>query len=115
MPSRCAIHYNIPRRPNQSKNQQNQGPIWDPEEQYDPFRPNDYQEFKKWREHQREEARRIRRQETWKRDSERKRGRSWSGSERSDDSEDDEEVPNVRPAKEGKYFHSGASNECAPD
>ncbi|KAF9510636.1 hypothetical protein BS47DRAFT_1373291 [Hydnum rufescens UP504] len=90
-------------RGKKSKNNNTSTPAWDPDEQYDPLRPNDYNEYKVYKEKQREE--RIRAREGQRRLDDRKRSRrsrSYSGS--SDDySDDDEDRYPARPKKTGRY------------
>jgi splicing factor 45 len=59
-------------------------PTWDPDEMYDPARPNDYGEYKAWRERMKAEAR-VQRREM----EDRKRARRRSDSEYTSESESD--------------------------
>ncbi|KZT44195.1 hypothetical protein SISSUDRAFT_1039473 [Sistotremastrum suecicum HHB10207 ss-3] len=69
--------------------------VWDPEELYDPIRPNDYYEYKAFRQREREEARERRKWE----EQDRKRGR-YSDSYSDYSASDDEDR---RPHKTGRY------------
>ncbi|OCH89083.1 hypothetical protein OBBRIDRAFT_836071 [Obba rivulosa] len=72
--------------------------IWDPSEQYDPMRPNDYNEYKIWKRHDREERRKRILAEK-RHAEERKRSRRDSDYTDSDGSGSDDE----RPRKTGRF------------
>ena len=71
--------------------------MWNPDEAYDPMRPNDYNEFKMWQRREREE-RRERAMEERRRDDDRKRYRRSSSYSDSYNSASEDE----RPRKAGK-------------
>ncbi|GJJ12239.1 hypothetical protein Clacol_006480 [Clathrus columnatus] len=77
--------------------------VWDPSEQYDPHRPNDYYEYKTYRQKEREE--RIRREEEERHWRNRKRSRSYSDGD-SEELYSDEE----RPHKTGNFGSSSNAN-----
>lgn len=73
-------------------------PTWDPSGIYDPTRPNDYYEYKAWKQRDKEERREAAVQQ--KRMDERKRNRQ-SGGYSSEYTESDEEG---RPSKAGEIL-----------
>ncbi|KAI0781374.1 hypothetical protein BD413DRAFT_28648 [Trametes elegans] len=93
----------------QNKNQQALA-IWDPNEQYDPMRPNDYNEFKMWQRREREE-RRERLLEERRRSEDRKRRRRSSSY--SDDYRSGSE--DGRPRKTGRYDERDEDEEPQED
>jgi hypothetical protein len=62
-------------------------PTWDPEEQYDPMRPNDYFEFKAWKQKEREEARAKREEQRRMELKRTRRSSSYTGSSGSESDE----------------------------
>ncbi|KAA1471291.1 hypothetical protein DENSPDRAFT_837253 [Dentipellis sp. KUC8613] len=80
----------------QNKNVQ-QLAVWDPTEQYDPLRPNDYNEFKIWKRRDREE-RRERMAEQRRLDERKRMRRSNSYSDYTESGSEDD-----RPRKSGRY------------
>ena len=74
--------------------------IWNPDEAYDPMRPNDYNEFKLWQRREREE-RRERILEERRRGEDRKRYRRSSSYSDSYHSASEDEKP---PRKAGTYI-----------
>ncbi|KAB5589274.1 DNA-damage-repair/toleration protein [Ceratobasidium theobromae] len=96
--------------PPQGKNAANAPPAWDPMEPYDPRAPNDYYEYKAYKQRERDEYL-ARRQAELKEES-RGRKRSWKDEDRSDDSDDASEDSRDydrwqnRPRKTGKHTRS---------
>jgi splicing factor 45 len=70
----------------QGKSAANAPPAWDPTEPYDPRAPNDYYEYKAWKQREHEES--IARQQAELREESRGRKRSWKDGDRSDESDD---------------------------
>lgn len=70
----------------QGKNAANAPPTWDPTEPYDPRAPNDYYEYKAYKQREREEY--LARRQAELREESRGRKRSWKDDERSEDSDD---------------------------
>ncbi|CAE6363434.1 unnamed protein product [Rhizoctonia solani] len=96
------------------KNTANAAPAWDPMEPYDPRAPNDYYEYKAWKQREHEEYL-ARRQEELREES-RGRKRSWKDDDHSDESDDasdgsrDYDRWQNRPRKTGRYERSRSTH-----
>ncbi|KAF8334343.1 uncharacterized protein EI90DRAFT_539829 [Cantharellus anzutake] len=89
-----------------SKQNAQAAPVWDPDEQYDPLKPNDFSELVAQRVRAREEERQAREDER-RRQRDRKRSRRSSSYSASDDGySDDNKDWRDRPRKEGRYDDS---------
>ncbi|KEP54698.1 putative DNA damage repair protein DRT111 [Rhizoctonia solani 123E] len=96
------------------KNTANTAPAWDPMEPYDPRAPNDYYEYKAWKQREHEEYL-VRRQEELREES-RGRKRSWKDDDHSDESDDASDGSRDygrwqnRPRKTGRYERSRSTH-----
>ncbi|KAJ1310129.1 hypothetical protein OPQ81_006874 [Rhizoctonia solani] len=104
----------IPWHSAMEKNVANAPPAWDPMEPYDPRAPNDYYEYKAWK--QREHDEYLARRQAELKEESRGRKRSWKDDGRSDESDDasddsrDYDRWQNRPRKTGRYEHSRSSH-----
>lgn len=76
--------------------------VWDPVEQYDPRRPNDYYEYKAFKQREREEERQ--RHAEQRRLDDRKRSRRDSSYDSDSGSYDDDDDKNGPPRKAGAHI-----------
>ncbi|CAE7175047.1 unnamed protein product [Rhizoctonia solani] len=96
------------------KNTANAPPAWDPIEPYDPRAPNDYYEYKAWKQREHEEY--LARRQAELREESRGRKRSWKDDDRSDESDDASEDSRDydrwqnRPRKTGRYERSRSAH-----
>ncbi|CAE6462778.1 unnamed protein product [Rhizoctonia solani] len=96
------------------KNAANAPPAWDPMEPYDPRAPNDYYEYKAWKQREHEEY--LSRRQAELREESRGRKRSWKDDDRSDESDDASEDSRDydrwqnRPRKTGRYERSRSTH-----
>ncbi|KAH7340529.1 hypothetical protein B0J17DRAFT_651704 [Rhizoctonia solani] len=96
------------------KNAANAPPAWDPMEPYDPRAPNDYYEYKAWKQREHEEY--LARRQAELREESRGRKRSWKDDDRSDESDDASEDSRDfdrwqnRPRKTGRYERSRSTH-----
>ncbi|KAF8610467.1 hypothetical protein BDV93DRAFT_550281 [Ceratobasidium sp. AG-I] len=96
------------------KNAANAPPVWDPLEPYDPRAPNDYYEYKAYKQREREEY--LARRQAELREESRGRKRSWKDDGNSEDSDDASEDSGEydrwqnRPRKTGRFERSTSSH-----